>query len=103
VVITTLNVYNLFHHKVSLFFNIIPKHINALVSSWYKFKKVCHGTNQAAAFATIYEQPFPLADYCGIGDLQNVASKAPTKSVGPEVPSEMTATILVVCIIAPSC
>jgi hypothetical protein len=34
----------------------------------------CHSKIRALAFATIHEQPFPLAHYCGIGDPPSVAS-----------------------------
>jgi hypothetical protein len=44
-------------------------------------KKFHRRRNRALAYSNIQEQPFPLFQYCGIGDLPGVASEAQTNEV----------------------
>ena len=67
--------YLVYSTEVSLFFNIIPKNTDAFVPSSHKFE-IRGYRNLILAFAVIHGRPFSLPYYCGIGDLQIVASVA---------------------------
>ena len=54
--------------EISLFFNVISEHTDALVSVWHEFK------NRALAFAAIHEQLFSVPRNCAVNDDPSVAS-----------------------------
>jgi len=69
------------YNKVSsdIAINAIAFQFNAL-AHWHicplleTVSTFCHSNIRALAFATIHEQPFPIAHYCWIGDLPSIDS-----------------------------
>jgi hypothetical protein len=64
--------------EVSLFFNIIPEHIDALAPSWHEFKNFV-----AVEIGLLHSQPFTNSHFhffvtVETGDLPSVASEAQT-------------------------
>ena len=55
--------------EMSLFFKLIAAHAYEVVSSFHQFANSIAGSNRDLAFATVYEEHFPLPLYRGIGDL----------------------------------
>jgi len=53
---------------VSLFFSIIPKHVDGLVSSWHEFKNTVAAEVGILPFVTTCKQSFSDPDYCRMSD-----------------------------------
>ena len=56
--------------EVSLFSKSIASHVDGGISSCRQFTNSIAGSNRDLAFATVYDERFPLPLYCGIGDLE---------------------------------
>jgi hypothetical protein len=58
------------------FILLYARHIDVFFRNWHEFR--ISVATMSGLFLTVYEQPFTLPHYCGIGKLPSVASAAHT-------------------------